>query len=269
MRDINFLISKGIDINKSLELFGDISTYNKTVGEFLNGIKEKISKLGKYKDKKDLGNYTTYAKSIMNDAAYFGFKELSDIASTHAAASSSGDLFYITEHYSDIVDEANKCINIIREYLLTDKHPSKVIIPEIVKEETVAYTRPTILVVDDSNIIRNFVKRVFADEYDVVGANDGDEALKIIEANKNSGYIECILLDLNMPKKDGFSVLEYMNEHKLFNKMPVSILTGDTAKKTVQKAFDYQIVDMLNKPFTASDVKRIVEKSLYIKKLNA
>ena len=72
-----------------------------------------------------------------------------------------------------------------------------------------------------------------------------------------------------MPKKDGFSVLEYMNEHKLFNKMPVSILTGDTAKKTVQKAFDYQIVDMLNKPFTASDVKRIVEKSLYIKKLNA
>ena len=39
MRDINFLISKGIDINKSLELFGDISTYNKTVGEFLNGIK--------------------------------------------------------------------------------------------------------------------------------------------------------------------------------------------------------------------------------------
>ena len=43
MRDINFLISKGIDINKSLELFGDISTYNKTVGEFLNGIKEKIS----------------------------------------------------------------------------------------------------------------------------------------------------------------------------------------------------------------------------------
>ena len=182
MRDINFLISKGIDINKSLELFGDISTYNKTVGEFLNGIKEKISRLGKYKDKKDLINYTTY-----------------------------------------------------------DKHPSKVIIPEIVKEETIAYTRPTILVVDDSNIIRNFVKRVFADEYDVVGANDGDEALKIIEANKNSGYIECILLDLNMPKKDGFSVLEYMNEHKLFNKMPVSILTGDTAKKTVQKAFDYQI----------------------------
>ena len=45
MYDVNFLIQNGVDVNKSLELFGDIQTYNETVGEFLVSAKEKMSKL--------------------------------------------------------------------------------------------------------------------------------------------------------------------------------------------------------------------------------
>ena len=53
MYDINILTSNGIDVNSSLELFGNIDTYNDTVGEFLISAKEKIVLLEDYKNKKD------------------------------------------------------------------------------------------------------------------------------------------------------------------------------------------------------------------------
>ena len=127
------------------------------------------------------------------------------------------------------------------------------------------YNKKTILVVDDSNIIRNFVKRVFSEEYNVGTANDGDEAIKIIKANKDNDFIVTILLDLNMPKVDGFAVLDYMKENKLLKKMPVSIISGDSSKETIDRAFKYEIVDMLEKPFNDQSVKMIIEKTLIYK----
>ena len=43
MKSINFLKQKGIDVDKSLEIFGDIETYNNTIGEFLGGIADKLN----------------------------------------------------------------------------------------------------------------------------------------------------------------------------------------------------------------------------------
>ena len=94
--------------------------------------------------------------------------------------------------------------------------------------KTFVYSKKTILVVDDSNIIRNFVKRIFSDKYNVGTAKDGEEAIQIIKANQNNDFIEAILLDLNMPKVDGFAVLDYMMEKGLLLKIPVSIISGDS-----------------------------------------
>ena len=74
-----------------------------------------------------------------------------------------------------------------------------------------------------------------------------------------------ILLDLNMPKVDGFAVLDYMKENKLLKKMPVSIISGDSSKETIDRAFKYEIVDMLEKPFNDQSVKMIIEKTLIYK----
>ena len=131
---------------------------------------------------------------------------------------------------------------------------------ETVNEDV--FTRKTILVADDSNIIRNFVKRIFSDKYYVATAEDGEEAIRIIKANKDNDFIETILLDLNMPKVDGFAVLDYMRGNHLFRKMPVSIISGDSSKETIDKAFQYEIVDMLGKPFNEQNVKSVVEKTL-------
>lgn len=290
MYDVNFLISNGVDVNKSLELFGDIDTYNETVGEFLVSAKEKIAKLQKYKDDKDMPNYAIYVHSLKSDAKYFGFTKLADLAYDQELKSKEGDMFYIYEHYQELIDEVERTINIVKKYISpesevtsneqvpTSTTPAPAAVPAPVTpapaaplptssnvEPAEVYSQKTILVVDDSNIIRNFVKRIFSEKYNIGMAKDGDEALNIIKANASNENIVAILLDLNMPKVDGFAVLTYMNEHQLFSSMPVSIISGDSSKDTINKAFTYPIIDMLGKPFTEADVKRVIEKTMYFK----
>ena len=54
MKNIEFLEKKGVDIKKSLEVFGDANTYNETIGEFLVGIHQKIQQLIVYMQNKDV-----------------------------------------------------------------------------------------------------------------------------------------------------------------------------------------------------------------------
>lgn len=264
MKDISFLTSKGIDVNKSLEIFGDIETYNDTVGEFLVGAKNKLEKLETYKNVQDMNNYAIYAHSLKSDARYFGFTTLYEIAYAHELKSKDKDIYYIFEHFNELVAETNKYMEIIRQYITDDETSEK----QATINTKSSYNSKTILVVDDSNIVRNFVKRIFNDTYEVGTAKDGKEAIDIIEANKNNDNIVAILLDLNMPNVNGFTVLEYMKNNDLLTKMPTSIISGDSTKETIDKAFTYQIVDMLGKPFNELDVKRVVEKTIYFKQMN-
>lgn len=125
----------------------------------------------------------------------------------------------------------------------------------------------TIIVADDSNIIVNIVKRAFDGEYNVLSAQNGQEAIDIIK-NNDLNDIVGMLLDLNMPEVDGFAVLEYLKQNNLFQQVPVSIITGDDDMDIIEKAFKYNIIDMLKKPFTIDNVKKIVEKTISISSIN-
>ena len=269
MRDIKFLKENGVDIDKSLELFGDSNTYNETIGEFLVGIHTKIGELIKFMNSGDAANYSVYAHSLKSDAKYFGFTKLADMAYIHEMKSKSGDLYYITSHINELIKETNNAILLIQEYMNGNDEEA---VKDNVENKEVSngevYTNKTILVVDDSNIIRNFVKRIFSDTYNVGTASDGEEAINIIKANQDNDFIEAILLDLNMPKVDGFAVLDYMKENDLLKKMPVSIISGDSSKETIDRAFGYQIVDMLEKPFNDQSIKMVIEKTLFYKEMN-
>ncbi len=124
-----------------------------------------------------------------------------------------------------------------------------------------------ILVADDSKIISNIVERAFKDQYEVIVAFNGKEAIDIIKNNVDDSIIGC-LLDLNMPEVDGFAVLDYFKENKLFRRIPVCIITGDVAKERVDRAFNYDIVDVLAKPFTFENVRSEVEKIVNLSSLN-
>lgn len=122
-----------------------------------------------------------------------------------------------------------------------------------------------ILVVDDSIIITNFIKKIFNNSLGVLTAANGYEAIEIVKANEDN--ISGMLLDLNMPHCDGFQVLEYFKQNGLFSKIPVSLLTGEESKDSIAKAFEYPIVDMLYKPFNAANAIHIVEKTISVREM--
>ena len=119
--------------------------------------------------------------------------------------------------------------------------------------------KKTVIVVDDSELIRDIMKKALQDEYIVIEAKDGKEAIESIVLNNN---IACMLLDLNMPIYNGFVTLDYLKSNNLFKKIPVFIISGDDSKKTIEKAFTYNIIDMLNKPFSMENIKNAVTRAI-------
>lgn len=120
-----------------------------------------------------------------------------------------------------------------------------------------------IIVADDSMIIRNIIEKALSDEYVVLKAGNGKEAIKHITDKKYE--IVGMLLDLNMPESDGFTVLNYFKNNNLFKKYPIVIISGDDTSETINKAFTYDIVDMLNKPFTGDKIKSMVERMVSLR----
>ena len=267
MKDISFLEKNGVDIPKSLEIFGDAQTYNETIGEFLVGIHTKINQLIEMMNNADMNNYSITVHSLKSDAKYFGFMKLADLAYEHEMKSKEGDVSYVTSHINDLITETNNAIVLIQEYMNSDETVDNAN-SEPTESNGEVFTDKTILVVDDSNIIRNFVKRIFADEYNVGTAENGEEAIEIVKANKGNGLIITMLLDLNMPKVDGFAVLEFMRQNGLLGEIPVSIISGDSSKETIDRAFTYEIVDMLGKPFNEQNIKSVIEKTMLYKEMN-
>ena len=117
--------------------------------------------------------------------------------------------------------------------------------------------REKVLVVDDKGINRYMLGEIFSDQYEIVEASDGYKAIDKIELEKNE--LAVILLDIIMPKLDGFGVLEYMKEHELLDDIPVVIVTDDSSEETSVKAFEYNVADMVIKPFEQRIIKRRVE----------
>ena len=251
--DINILIQGGVNVNQALELLGDMETYNETLQDFLNEIDEKLKKIKEYKESQDMENYSILVHSLKSDSKYLGFTALADLAYNHEMASKARDVRFVIGSYDALINEANRILGVLKSYVSGNKAPSVTLVNN-------NQNGNKILVADDSNIIRNFVQKMIPDGYSVIVANDGEEAIKII--TEEAVNLKGVLLDLNMPKVDGFQVLEFFKTNNLFANIPVTVITGDDSKDTVMKAFDYQIVDVLNKPFTEGDVRNVLNKMM-------
>ena len=253
MKDVNLLISNGVDINSSLELFGDMETYNETLEDFLASAEEKLQQIQTYKETSDMPNYAILVHSLKSYSKYLGFTKLAELSYQHEMESKANNFNYVYDNYNELMTEANRIVNLVKQYL--GKEYEKV--TNEPAKQPIKIKDKAILVVDDSTLVRNLIQKVFNDEFEVILASDGKEALDFIETN-NTDNVLGVLLDLNMPNVDGFEVLEYFKNNNLFTKIPVAIVTGDDSKETVNKAFAYPIVDVLNKPFNERDIKRIV-----------
>ncbi|MFR5856892.1 MAG: response regulator [Bacilli bacterium] len=255
MKDVNLLIENGTNVKKALELFGDMETYDETLSTFLSEVPEKLQKIKNYKEVGDMANYAILVHSLKSDARYFGFEKLAEVAYEHELKSKANDMFFVTEHYDELMTEANRVVNLVKKYMGVGT------VSEDDYKKPISHDK-AILVVDDSNLIRNFILKIFKDDFEVIVANDGKEALDILNDNEKNGNIKAMLLDLNMPNVNGFEVLDYFKRNDLFKKYPTSIITGVDDKESIEKAYKYPIIDILLKPFNERDVKKILEKTL-------
>ncbi len=261
MKDVNLLISNGVNIEKSLELFGDMETYNDTLHDFLSEVEGKLAKIKTYKETGDMANYAILVHSLKSDSKYFGFEKLAELAYNHEMESKANNMYYVTDHFDELMTEANRIVTLVKQYMgIATNNTNQAARQLVIKDKT-------ILVVDDSNVVRNFVYKIFNSEYDVLIANDGKEALDIIKSNVDDKIVG-MLLDLNMPNVDGFQVLDYFKQTNLFARIPVAIITGEGTQNNIERAYQYPIVDMLQKPFNEVNVKNIVDKLIMVRSMN-
>ena len=110
-----------------------------------------------------------------------------------------------------------------------------------------------ILIVDDEEINRVILKEIFQEDYEIIEAVDGRDAIYKIQSRHN---LVLILLDVIMPVMDGFMVLEYMQSHNLIEKIPVILITSESVGESEGKAYSYGVADVMHKPFYPYIVKR-------------
>lgn len=148
----------------------------------------------------------------------------------------------------------NNIANIIGEY--EKKHQNdKVEVEAPVLDSLEQEDMKSILIIDDSTIIRNYLEKIFIKDYNVKMAADGNEGIERLKKDKN---INIILLDLVMPKADGFVVLDFMSKNNI--DIPTIIISGETSKDSVTKAFEYDVVDVIKKPFDIDLIKEKIER---------
>ncbi|MDR3072474.1 MAG: response regulator [Clostridiales Family XIII bacterium] len=114
-----------------------------------------------------------------------------------------------------------------------------------------------LLIVDDIDINRIIIAELFSDNYNILEAENGEEALKIINSEKYDFSI--ILLDLEMPIVDGLGVLRNMKETGKINHIPVVLITSDDDDKNALESYGLGVSDVVHKPFNSSIVLQRVQ----------
>lgn len=120
-----------------------------------------------------------------------------------------------------------------------------------------AEEKNALLIVDDEELNRAILANIFQTDYDILEAEDGQQALELIEGT--SRPLSAILLDVVMPRLDGIQLLRILNERKLTSVVPVFLITADPGDDTMQKAYDLGVMDVIAKPVVPFVVRRRVQ----------
>ena len=127
----------------------------------------------------------------------------------------------------------------------------------------------TILVVDDESRMRKLIKDFLTQKnYTILEAEDGEQALKVYQENKEK--INIILLDVMMPKLDGWSVLRQIRQES--KSIPIVMLTARAEEQDELFGFELGVDEYISKPFSpkilVARVEAILRRSTPVKKEN-
>jgi two-component system chemotaxis response regulator CheY len=117
----------------------------------------------------------------------------------------------------------------------------------------------TVLVVDDSRIMRNIVKNTFSQlkiPCQFLEAGNGKEALQVLQTNQ----VNLILLDWNMPELSGIDFLKIVRSMDKYKELPIIMVTSEAAKYNVIEALDNGVTDYIIKPVSEKNFTEKLSK---------
>ena len=115
--NLSFLEENNIDVTNALNLLGDEETYNEMLKTFYTDFDEKLDKLNKFKESKNMSEYSTLIHSIKSDAKYLGFMDLADLALDHEVHSKENNIDYIEQNFDQLLTELVRIKKVLESYL--------------------------------------------------------------------------------------------------------------------------------------------------------
>lgn len=129
--------------------------------------------------------------------------------------------------------------------------------------EKEANAKPKILIVDDSITIRQGIKRLLTNDYDITEVSSGVAAIRSITLDRP----DLVLLDYEMPVCDGSHVLEMLRSEKEFVDIPVIFLTTRDDQESVKKVLSLKADGYLLKYLKPTDIKQRIDEFLKSKRV--
>ncbi|WP_436463195.1 Hpt domain-containing protein [Acinetobacter seifertii] len=146
--------------------------------------------------------------------------------------------------------------NIARQIQSTPRHKQ---LSEAVYRQRESDERRLIMIVDDSVTVRKVTSRLLERQgYDVVTAKDGVDAIEQLENIKP----DLMLLDIEMPRMDGFEVLNLVRHHDMHQYMPIIMITSRTGEKHRERAFSLGVSQYMGKPFQEEELLENIDALL-------
>ena len=119
-----------------------------------------------------------------------------------------------------------------------------------------------ILVTDDSEMNRMILADMLGDEYEIIEAENGVQAIAALQAY--GSQISLVLLDIVMPELDGFGVLRVMNQRHWISEIPVIMISSETNPAHVERCYALGASDFINRPFDAMIVRHRVINTMLL-----
>jgi DNA-binding response OmpR family regulator len=119
--------------------------------------------------------------------------------------------------------------------------------------------RARILVVDDEIHLIRFVHAVLdRDGYEVLSALNGQEALEVVERERP----DLILLDVMMPKMNGYQVVEKLKASPELQDIPIIMFTARETEEDIMQSFQMGVIDYIHKPVASSVLRSRIRRWL-------
>ena len=119
-----------------------------------------------------------------------------------------------------------------------------------------------ILIADDSEMNRSILADMLEDEYEIIEAENGIQAVAALQRHGES--ISLVLLDIVMPELDGFGVLKIMKQRHWIDDIPVIMISAEAEAGHVERAYELGITDFISRPFDALIVHRRVVNTILL-----